>query len=83
VFSALKEVVGSAASHVWFPPPGGRVELEEGVLQGVIQLHNGSLVPTAIAVVGRGEDGDNISVMGPVVTLHHQLMCPCDQCESV
>ena len=64
VFSVLKEVVGSAASHMWFPPPeqecdgtrfnisrkfwekkgpGGRVELEEGVLQGVIQLHNGSL----------------------------------------
>ena len=68
---------------VRFPPPGGRVKLEEGVLQGVIQLHNGGLVSTAVAVVWGREDGDDISVMGPVVTLHHQLMCPCDQCESV
>ena len=41
------------------------------------------LVSTSVAVVGSREDGDDISVMGPVVTLHHQLMCPCDQCESV
>lgn len=50
--SSLKEVVGSSASHMRFPPPGGRVKLEEGVLQGVIQLHNRSLVSTAVAVVG-------------------------------
>ena len=54
--------------------PGGRIKLEEGVLQGVIQLHNGSLVSTAVAVVGGREDGDNISVMGPVIPLHHKLM---------
>merc|ERR1719447_1069948 len=80
---SLKEVVRSSASHMWFPPPGGRVKLKEGVLQGVIQLHNRGLVSTAVAIVGCREDGDDISVVGPVVPLHHQLVCPCDQCESV
>ena len=75
--------------------PGGRVKLKEGVLQGVIQLHNrglhtahnqhlsqnikageNHLVSTAVAIVGCREDGDNISVVGPVVPLHHQLVCP-------
>jgi len=80
---SLKEVVRSSASHMWFPPPGGRVKLKEGVLQGVVQLHNRGLVSTAVAVIGCWEDGDNVSVMRPVVPLHHQLMCPCDQSESV
>ena len=42
----------------------------------IFVIKSNHLVPTAVAVVGRGEDGDDISVVGPVVTFHHQLMCP-------
>jgi len=80
---SLKEVIWSAASHMWFPPPGGRIKLEEGILQGVVELHDGSLISTSVTIIGSREDGDHISVMGPVVPLHHQLMRPCDQSESV
>lgn len=41
----------------------------QGVFKSIIQFHNGSLVATAIAVVWRTEDCDNISVMTPVVAL--------------
>ena len=34
------------------------------------------LVSAAVAVVGCREDGDNIPVVGPVVPLHHKLVCP-------
>jgi hypothetical protein len=39
-------------------------------------LENTDLITTAVAVVGGGENCDNISVVGPVVALHHQLMGP-------
>ena len=32
------------------------------------------LVSASVAVVGTGEDGDNIPVVGPVVSLHNQLV---------
>ena len=32
------------------------------------------LVSASVAVVGSGEDGDNIPVVGPIVSLHHQLV---------
>ena len=34
------------------------------------------LVAAAVAVVGCGEDGDDVPVVGPVVALHHQLVGP-------
>ena len=35
-----------------------------------------NLIATAIAIVGSREDGDHVSVVGPVVALHHQLVSP-------
>ena len=32
------------------------------------------LVTASVAIVGGGENGDNISVVAPVVPLHDQLM---------
>ena len=34
------------------------------------------LVAAAVAIVGGGEDGHNVPVVGPVVAFHHQLMGP-------
>ncbi len=40
------------------------------VLESIVQLHNGRLVATAIAVVGGTEDGHHIAFMTPIVALH-------------
>ena len=64
-------------------PPRCRVKLEEGVFEGVVQLHDGGLVPAPVAVVGGGEDGDDVPVVRPVVTLHHQLMGSADQSQTI
>ena len=36
------------------------------------------LVATPVAIIGGGEYGDNVSVVTPVVALHHQLMRSAD-----
>ena len=41
--ASLEEVVGCLSGDVWFSATRGRIKLEEGVLQGIIQLHDGSL----------------------------------------
>ena len=46
----------------------------QGVFQRVVQLHDGRLVAASVAVVGRGEDGDDVSVVAPVVALHDELV---------
>ena len=40
----------------------------------LIDLHNRGLVPTAVAVVRRGEDGGHVLVVRQAVAVHHQLM---------
>ena len=65
------------------PASWGRIELQEGILEGVVKLHDGSLVSTAVAVVGGGEDGDHVPIVTPVVALHHQLMGPAHQGQAV
>lgn len=60
-----------------------RVKLQEGVVEGVVQLHDGRLVAAAVAVVGRREDGHHVVVVAPVEALHHQLVGASDQCQAV
>ena len=60
----------------FYHPPWGWVKLQERVLESVIQLHDGGLVAASVAVVGRGEDGDDVPVVGPVVPLHYELVSP-------
>mmetsp|Transcript_1685 Transcript_1685/g.4987 ORF Transcript_1685/g.4987 Transcript_1685/m.4987 type:complete len:273 (+) Transcript_1685:109-927(+) len=60
-----------------------RVELQERVLQVLVDLHHGGLVAAAVAVVRGGEDRDDVTVMAPIVALHHQLMRPGDQLQPV
>ena len=67
----------------FYHPPWGWVKLQERVLESVIQLHDGGLVAASVAVVGRGEDGDDVPVVGPVVSLHDQLVGPGHQVQPV
>ena len=39
----LEEVVRGLPGDVRLPPPGRGVELEEGILQGVVKFHDSSL----------------------------------------
>ena len=63
--------------------PRRRVKLEEGVFQGIVKLHDGGLVATPVAVVGGGEDGDDVPVVRPVVPLHDELMSSANQGQTI
>ena len=78
----LQEVVWCLTSHMRFPTSWSWVKLQEGILEGVVKLHDGSLVSTAVAVVGGGEDGDHVPVVRPVVPLHDQLVGPGHICSG-
>ena len=79
----LEEVIRRAAGDVGLSSSRRRVELKEGVLHVLIELHNSSLVTAAVAIVGRREDGDDRLLMAPVVTFHDKLMGTGDECESI
>ena len=78
----LQEVVWCLTSHMRFPAPWGWVKLKEGILEGIIELHDGSLVAATVAVVWRRENGHHIPVVRPVVPLHHQLVGPGETCSG-
>ena len=63
--------------------PWRRVKLEEGVFEGIVQLHDGGLVAAPVAVVGGREDGDDVPVVGPVVALHDKLMSSANQGQTI
>ena len=70
-----EEVVGRAQANVRdLCLSGSRVELEEIILHELVDLHYGGLVTAAVAVVGRGEDRDDVALVRPVVSVHDQLM---------
>jgi len=50
--------------------------LQEVELHELINLHDGSLVTAAIAVVGSREDSHDVPFVGPVVPVHHKLVSP-------
>ena len=62
---------------------GSRVELEEIILHELVDLHYGGFVTASVAVVGRGEDRDDVALVRPVVSVHDQLMGSCNPCEVV
>ena len=66
-----------------FDPPRCRVKLEEGVFEGVVQLHDGGLVAAPVAIVGGREDGDDVPVVRPVVALHHELVSSANQGQTI
>jgi len=50
------------------------VELQEGVFHKLINFHDGCFVTASITIVRGGEDGDDVSVVRPVVSIHDKLM---------
>lgn len=46
-------------------------EYVQGVLEVLVDLHDGGLVTTAVTVVGSREDGHDIFIVTPIVALHH------------
>ena len=62
---SLEEVVGCSPGDVWLSSPGRGVELEEGVLETVVQLHYSRLVPTSVAVIRRAEYRHHVPLMTP------------------
>ena len=72
----LEEIVWCLTSDVRLPAPWGRIELQEGILESVVQLHDSRLISTSVAVVRGREDRHNIPVVGPVVPLHYELVSP-------
>lgn len=51
-----------------------RVELQERVLHELVHFHDGRLVTATVAVIWRGEHGDHVPVVRPVVAVHYQLV---------
>lgn len=79
----LQEVVGSSTGDVGLSSARGGVKLQKRVFEGVIELHDGRLVTTAIAVIWSAKYRHNIPLVAPVVALHDELMCTRHQRESV
>ena len=59
------------------------VELEEIILDELVNLHYGGLVTTSVAVVGCGEDRDDVALVCPVVAVHDKLMGARDSSQAV
>ena len=59
------------------------MENVESLVELFIHVQNGSDVTASVAIVGGREDGDHVPVMGPVVSLHHELMGPRHQVQPV
>lgn len=45
----------------------------------VIHLHYRRLIPTSVAIVRSRENGDDRSIMLPLISLHDKLMSACDE----
>mmetsp|Transcript_9380 Transcript_9380/g.23027 ORF Transcript_9380/g.23027 Transcript_9380/m.23027 type:complete len:213 (-) Transcript_9380:789-1427(-) len=62
---------------------GCRVKLQQRVFQVLVNLHHPGTVTASPAVVRRGEDGDHVSFVRPLVALHDQLVRAADEFEPV
>lgn len=67
----LKEIIGLwlATLRCSVARARSRVELQKVVVEIVVQLHDGSLVPTSVAVIRNAEHGNHIAIVRPVVSV--------------
>ena len=79
----LQEVVRLLSDGSRLATPGGRFELEKCEFHVLIQLHDGGVVATSIAIVWCREDRHDILIVTPVVPLHYKLVGPGDEFETV
>mmetsp|Transcript_123539 Transcript_123539/g.360766 ORF Transcript_123539/g.360766 Transcript_123539/m.360766 type:complete len:214 (-) Transcript_123539:283-924(-) len=49
----------------------------------LVDLHDSGLVTAAVAIVWSGENRHDVSVMAPVVALHHKLVCPRNELQAI
>jgi len=63
--------------------PRRGVKLYEIVLEVLVDLEDGGLVATTVAIVGCAEYGDGVSVVAPRETLHCQLMRARDEHQPI
>jgi hypothetical protein len=55
----------------------------QGIFHELINFHDCCFVAAPVAIVGCGEDSHDISLVGPIVAIHHQLMGSGDQLQVV
>jgi len=79
----LEEVVWCSSADHGLTRSRAWVELQESILQMLVNLHDGCLVTTSVAVVGGTEDGHHVPILAPVVALHDQLMCSGHQRQAI
>ena len=65
------------------PPPRSRVELQEGLIKVLVDLHYRPLVPAPITVIGSRKNSNDLLLVAPVVTLHDELVSSCDEREPI
>ena len=53
------------------------------VLHELVDLHNGGFVTASITVVGSGENGHDVALVSPIVSIHDQLMGTSDSGQVV
>ena len=53
------------------------------LFNSIIDLHDSCLVTTSVAVIWGWKDSDNLSIMLPLVSLHHQLMGTGDEVQPI
>lgn len=51
-----------------------RIELQEVEFHVLVHLHNSSFIPASVAIIGSREDSNHVAFMGPIVSVHHELM---------
>jgi len=57
--------------------------LQEVTVHILIYFHDSCLIAASVAVVGRREDRDNVTLVTPIVTVHHELMSSSDSSKAV
>lgn len=67
----LEEVVRRPPRDQRLSSTRRRIKLQERLVQVLVHLHDGRLVTTAVAVVGRAEDRDHVHQVRPVISLKH------------
>lgn len=45
-----------------------------GGIGRIVDFHNGGLIATAVAIIGRRKDGHNRPIVLPLIALHNELM---------
>lgn len=80
---ASQEIIRRLLDDLLLTSSRVRVKLDIFLLQVLVQLHNGSLIITAVAVVGCTEDCTYLIVVLELIAFVHHLMCTCHHTQTV